>query len=222
MTAAWQLAHIRGVDYADLPGAARVVLPAAYFADAQVAAPGPWAPALEAVSVPANYTIQTPDAAEITRVTPGSVMQGQAVPLTVTGVNFAPPGAPPLTAQSFAVTTADGSPSGVSLTLASGGTISDTQASLLAAVDAQAPPGPRTLTVGAFSLANCLTVVPRPLATGCDTAQLLQQLSPVTQVITVTGQAFSSPAVTLTGSNLVSCQLTSSTATLLTVTVTIA
>ncbi len=225
VTAAWQLAHIRGVDYADLPGAARVVLPAAYFADAQAAAPGPWAPALAAVSVPASYTIQTPGAAEITSVTPGSVMQGHAVPLTVTGVNFAPsdapPGTPPLTAQSFAVTAAGGGYIGVSLT--ADGTISDTQAPLMATADAQAPPGPRNLTVGAFSLANCLTVVPRPLATGCDTAQLAQQIRrSVTQVVRVTGQAFSSPAVTLTGSNLVGCELTSSTATLLTVTVTIA
>ena len=225
VTAAWQLAHIRGVDYADLPGAARVVLPAAYFADAQAAAPGPWAPALAAVSVPASYTIQTPGAAEITSVAPGSVMQGHAVPLTVSGVNFAPsdapPGTPPLTAQSFAVTTADGGYSGVSLT--ADGTISDTQAPLMATADAQAPPGPRNLTVGAFSLANCLTVVPRPLATGCDTAQLAQQIRrSVTQVVRVTGQGFSSPAVTLTGSNLVDCELTSSTATLLTVTVTIA
>jgi hypothetical protein len=224
VTAAWQLAHIRGVDYADLPGAARVVLPAAYFADAQVAAPGPWAPALAAVNVPASYTIQTPPA-EITNVTPPSVMQGQTVSLTVTGVNFAPsdplPGTPPLTSQSFAVTTADGSYGDVSLTL--GGTITDTQVPLVASADLRATPGPRNLTVGAFSLANCLTVVPRPLAIGCDTAQLAQQIGrSVTQVITVTGQAFGNPAVTLTGSNLVSCQLTSATATQLTVTVTIA
>jgi hypothetical protein len=224
VTAAWQLAHIRGVDYADLPGAARVVLPAAYFADAQVAAPGPWAPALPAASVPASYTVQTPGAAQIISVTPGTMMQGQAVALTVAGVNFAPsdapPGAPPLTAQSFAVTTADGSISGVSLT--ANGTISDTQAPLQATVDAHATPGPRNLTVGAFSLANCLTVIPRPLATGCDTAQLAQQLRrPVTQIVRVTGQAFSSPVVTLTGSALVGCELTGFTPTLLTVTVTI-
>jgi hypothetical protein len=227
VTAAWQVAHIRGVDYADLPEPARVVLPAAYFADAQVAASDPWVPALQAVSVPQNYTKQTPDAAEITSVTPVSLMQGQAVPLTVTGVNFAPsdapPGTPPLTYQSFAVTTADGSNSGVSLT-AGAGTVSDTQAPLLATVATNATPGPRNLTVGGFSLANCLTVVPRPLATGCDTAQLAQRIGlPVTQVITVTGQAFSSPAVTLTGSALVmSCVVTSSTATVLKVTVTIA
>ena len=222
VTAAWELAHIRGVDYADLPGAARVVLPAAYFTNAQVAAPGPWAPALAAVSVPSNYTIQTPGAAEITHVTLGTVMQGQSsVPLAVTGVHFTPPGKPPLTSQAFSVTTADGSPSGVSLI--SAGTISDTQAPLLASVDQHAAPGPRNLTVGAFSLANCLTVVPRPLVTGCDTAQLTQQIRrEVTQVVTVTGQGFSSPAVTLTGSTLVSSQLTSSAATQLTVTVTIA
>jgi hypothetical protein len=221
VTAAWQLAHIRGVDYADLPGPARVVMPAAYFTDAQVAAPGPWVPALAAVSVPSNYTMQAPGAAEITGVTPVTVMQGQdGAPLTVTGVNFAPPGVPPLTSQAFSVTTADGSYSGVSLT--SAGTMTNNQAPLLASVDQHATPGPRNLAVGAFLLANCLTVVPRPLATGCDTAQLSQQMGrQVTQVITVTGQAFSSPAVTLTGSTLVSCQLTNSAATRLTVTVTI-
>ena len=224
VTAAWQLAHIRGVDYADLPDAARVVLPAAYFADAQVAAADAWAPALAAVRVPQNYTKQTPDAAEISNVTAASLMQGQAVTLTVTGLNFAPadapPGTPPLTYKSFAVTAAGSSQSGVTIT--NGEIIGNTQASLVATVDAQAPPGPRNLTVGAFSLPNCLTVVPRPVATGCNTAQLAQQLRrPVTQVITVTGQGFLNPTVTLTGSDLVSCSLASHTATVLTVTVTI-
>jgi hypothetical protein len=199
-------------------------LPAAYFADAQVAASDAWAPALAAVSVPQNYTKQTPEAAELINVTPGSLMQGQSMTLTVTGVNFAPPdpppGTPPVTYKSFAVTTTGSSQSGVTIT--NGEIISNTQASLVATVDAQAGPGPRNLSVGAFSLPNCLTVIPRPLATGCDTTQLAQQLlRPVTQVVTVTGQGFSNPVVTLTGSDLVSCSLTSHTATLLTVTVSI-
>jgi hypothetical protein len=91
------------------------------------------------------------------------------------------------------------------------------------AVDPQAQAGPRGLSVGTFTLANCLTLSPQPRAAGCDTTALSQQMTPVTQVITVTGQAFGQPAISsATGSSLVSWQLTSASATQLQVTASVA
>ncbi len=205
------------------------MLPAAYVSDDPVARPGPWAPKLTQLSVPANYLTQAPAVTITPPVTPATLLQGTSnVQLTVTGVNFAPsdPGAHPLTPASFTVTAADGSSSGVTVNPA-GSTVSDTQATLSVTIDPQATLGPRNLSAGSSTLANCLTIAPQPLATGCDTARLTQAMTDVTHVITVTGQAFNQPSITLTsqdpqGAGLVSCQLTSSTGSLLRITAIIA
>jgi hypothetical protein len=229
VTAARDLAHIRGADYADLPATARLVLPAAYFSDDPVARPGPWAPKLTQLSVPANYLTQAP-AVTISKVTPSTLLQGQAgVPLTVTGNNFKPsdPGAHPLTPSSFSVTFADGSADS-HVTISPNGTISAGTAALAVTIDPQAALGPRSLAAGSATLTNGLTIAPQPLATGCDTARLAQAMTEVTHVITVTGQAFSGPSITLTsqgqdqGAGLVTCRLTSSTESVLLITATIA
>ena len=200
VTAARDVAHIRGVDYADLPAPARLVLPAAYYPDSLADKPGPWVPALPALSVPANYTQQTPDKAKLISVSPASLAQGQALAqLAVTGANFAPAGVapppPPVTAAQFSVTTVDGSTRWVTVSAAN--TIGDTEVNLTVSVDAHAPTGPASLTLGTSTIAGGLTITPQPLATYCDTARLAQAMTPVTQVITVTGQAFSRPAATI-------------------------
>lgn len=228
VTAARDLAHIRGADYADLPAPARLVLPAAYVSNDPVARPGPWAPKLTQLSVPANYLTQAP-AVTINKVTPATLLQGASdAQLTVTGLNFKPsdPGAQPLTPASFTVTATDGASSGVTVNPA-GSAVSDTQATLSVTIDPQATLGPRSVSAGSATLTNCLTIAPQPLATGCDTARLTQATTQVTHVITVTGQAFNQPDITLTaqdpqGAGLVSCQLTSSTGSLLQITATIA
>jgi hypothetical protein len=215
-----QLAHVRGVDYADLPGTARQVLPAAYLANAPVPASEPWSPALPQLAVPGTYLAQTAGAVEITSVavTSGSLEQAQTCQLTVAGQNFAPSGPstpPPLPFSAFTVPGG-----GVTIT---GGTVTDSQAILRVSVDAQAQTGLRSLSVGTFTLANCLTIAPQPQATGCNTTALSQQMTAVTQVITVTGQALSQASISAaSGSPLVTWQLTSASAAQLQITASIA
>ena len=220
VASARELAHIRGVDYADLPGTARQVLPAAYLANAPVPAPGPWSPALPQLAVPGTYLAQTAGAVEITSVavTGGSLEQAHTCQLTVTGQNFAPPGPGTPSPLVFSAFTVPGG--GVTTT---GGTVTDTRAILTVSVDPQAQTGPRSLSVGTFTLANCLTVAPQPRASGCNTTALSQQMTAVTQVITVTGQAFSQASVSASsGSPLVTWQLTSASAAQLQITASIA
>jgi hypothetical protein len=220
VASARELAHVRGVDYADLPGPARQVLPAAYIANAAVPAPGPWSPALAQLAVPGTYLTQTAGAIEITAVTvsAGSLEQAQTCQLTVSGQNFAPSGPaapPPLPFSAFTVPEG-----GVTITA---GTVTDSEAILSASVDPQAPTGLCSLSVGTFTLANCLTVAPQPRATGCDTTALSQQMTAVTQVITITGQALSHASISsTTGSSMVTWQLSSTGAAQVQVTASIA
>jgi hypothetical protein len=216
VNAARDLAHIRGVDYADLPAPARLVFPAAYFSNPPVARPGPWKPptGLSPLDVPANYPAQAPPAQINSVSVQGAaqpvLQQGAAGQLDVAGANFAPSGpdaSPPLTYSSFTVTAATGGgKSGVVIT---GGTVSDTLATLSVSVDPQAPPGPRGLAAGAVTVTNCLTITPQPRVTGCDTARLAQETTMTTQVITVTGQALAQPVVALSKQALVTVQGTS-------------
>jgi hypothetical protein len=118
------------------------------------------------------------------------------------------------------------------VTISAANTIGDTQVNLTVSVDPHAPTGPASLTLGTSTLAGHLTITPQPLATYCDTARLAQAMTPVTQVITVTGQAFSQPAVAIALSavqtvpgrhtNPVSVLSTTSTASELLITVAIA
>jgi hypothetical protein len=219
VTSALELAHIRGVDYADLPATAQSVLPAAYFANPVVAAPGPWSPALPQLDVPGSFLAQTPGAVQITSV----LVQGQPLEqagtaeLVVAGENFVSSGAgTPVPLQPSAFVVPGG---GVTVT---GGTVTSTQAILQVLVDPQAAPGSRSLQVGTFTLADCLTIAPQPRATGCDTTQLSQGMTAVTQVINVTGQALTAASVSpASGSALVTWRLTSADATQLQITASI-
>jgi hypothetical protein len=219
VAAARDLAHIRGVDYADLPSAARQVLPAAYLANPPVPPPGPWAPVLPQLEVPGNHLAQAQGAIEISSVSVSGapLEQGKNGQLVVTGASFAPAGqgVPPLPPSAFTV-----SGSGVTIT---GGTVSNSQATLTVAVDPQAETGPRAMTVGTFTLPGCLAIAPQPRATSCDTTRLSQGTAVTTQAITVTGQELARATVAAaSGSALVTWQLTSVSAAQLQVTATIA
>ena len=223
VASARDLAHVREVDYLDLPGAARQVLPAAYFANPQQPPPpGPWSPVLSELGVPGNYLSQT-QAPQITSVTGGPLEQAKAGQLTVAGQGFAPAGPTGPVPLPFSAFTVDGG--GVTV---NGGSVTPTQATLSVAVDPQAATGLRSLTVGTVTLPNCLTIAPQPRATGCDTTILSQGLTQVTHMITVTGQALSQAtratltfAGTQTPSPFVSIHIASVTATQLQLTATI-
>ncbi|HEV2375602.1 MAG TPA: hypothetical protein VGS19_25995 [Streptosporangiaceae bacterium] len=216
VASARDLAHVRGVDYLDLPGTARQVLPAAYFANPQVPPPGPWSPVLSPLGVPGNYLSQT-QAPTITSVAGGPLEQAKTGQLTVTGQGFAPPGPAGPVPLPFSAFTVDGGD--VTIT---GGRVTGTQATLNVAIAPQAVTGPRGLSVGTSTLPNCVTIVPQPRATGCDTTVLSQGMTVVTHVITVTGQALSAQTTaTLTGSSLVHTQVTGVTATQFQLTATI-
>jgi hypothetical protein len=201
------LAHARGADYADLPAAARQVLPAAYFGNPTALKPGPWPPVLPELGVPPGYLIQTLEAVSISAVSvlTGALEQAKTGQLTVTGMNFAPAGSPALPPSAFAVT-------GGGVTVL-GGTITNTQATLNVTVDPNAATGARGVSVGTATLANCVTINPQPRATGCDTTMLAQALTPVTRTVTVTGQALTAATFTATGGPTVTWQLASRSAT---------
>ena len=211
------LAHARGVDYADLPGAARQVLPAAYFANAARPSPGPYPPVLAQLGVPAGYMVQTLGAVTISgvSVTGGALEQSKSGQLTVTGINFAPAGASALPPSAFAVTGG-----GVTVT---GGTVTNAQAILSVTVDPSAAPGVRGVSVGTATLPNCVTINLQPRATGCDTTRLSQAMTAVTQTVMVTGQALASASIAAaTGGPTVTWRLSSASSTQLLITVTIA
>jgi len=217
VASARDLAHVRGVDYEDLPAAARQVLPAAYFANPPVPPPGPWSPALADLSVPGSYLSQAVGGIEISSVSGGPLEQAKSAQIVVAGTNFAPTAvsAGQLPPSAFSV-----SGSGVTVT---SGTVSNTQATLTVAVDPQAAPGPRSLTAGTYTLANCLTIAPQPRAISCDTTKLSQGSAAITQLIMVTGQAMTQATVaSASGSALVTWHLASASASELTITATIA
>jgi hypothetical protein len=207
VTTARNLAHARGVDYADLPGAARQVLPAAYFANPTALKPGPWSPALAQLAVPSGFLVQTLGAVSISAVSVGAaLMQAKTGQITVMGTNFAPPGPlgtpTPLPPSAFTVVGG-----GVTVT---GGPVTNTRAVLSVAVDPNAVTGVRDLSVGVATLAKCVTINPQPRATGCDTIKLSQGMAAVSQVITVTGQALAAASILpTTGSANVTWQVTS-------------
>jgi hypothetical protein len=214
-------AHARGVDYLDLPGAAREVLPAAYFANPTELKPGPWPPAVAQLAVPSGYMVQTHGAVTIASVAAtsldggGPLEQSKPGTITVTGMNFAPAGGNALPPAAFTVVGG-----GVTVT---GGTVANTQAILSVTVDPNAAPGVRSLSVGTATRADCVTIIRQPRATGCDTARLAQAMSAVTQTVTVTGQALGGASIaSATGGPTVTWQLASTSSTQVLITVTIA
>jgi hypothetical protein len=217
VASARNLAHARGADYLDLPGAAREVLPAAYFADATELKPGPWRPVLPQLAVPSGYMVQTLGAVTISTVSVagGALEQSKAGQITVTGMNFAPAGGNALPPSAFTVTGG-----GVTVT---GGTVANTQAVLSVTVDPNAAPGVRGLSVGTATLANCVAIHQQPRATGCNTTRLAQAMSEVTQTVTVTGQVLGGASIaSATGGPTVTWQLASASSTQVLITVKIA
>jgi hypothetical protein len=104
-----------------------------------------------------------------------------------------------------------------------GGTVTNTQAVLSVAVDPNAGTGARGLSVGAATLANCVTINPQPRATGCDTTRLTQAMSAVTQTITVTGQALAAASISpTTGSAKVTWRVASASGAQVLISVTVA
>ena len=214
-------AHARGVDYLDLPGAARAVLPAAYFANPVKlkVTPGPWPTAPAQLAVPPGYMVQTLGQVSIATVsaaslTGGALEQSKPGTIAVTGVNFAPAGVA-LPATAFTVVGG-----GVTVT---GGTVTNEQANLTVTVDPNATPGVRSLTVGTATLANCVTINPQPRATGCNTTRLAQAMSEVTQTVTVTGQLLGGASIaSATGGPTVTWLLASASSTQILITVKIA
>jgi hypothetical protein len=221
VASARNLAHARGADYLDLPGAAREVLPAAYFANPVKlkATTGPWPTAPAQLAVPPGYMVQTLGKVTITPggvpPTGGTLEQSKPGTITVNGMNFAPAGGTALPPTAFSV--AGG---GVTVT---GGTVSNTQAILSVTVDPNAAPGLRSLTVGNAVRDNCVTINPQPRATGCDTTRLAQAMSAVTQTITVTGQVLGGASIaSATGGPTVQWQVASTSSTKVLITVKIA
>jgi hypothetical protein len=217
VASARDLAHARGADYLDLPGAAREVLPAAYFANPTEPKPGPWPPVLAQLGVPAGYLVQTLGAVTVSAVSVagGALEQSKTGQITVTGINFAPAGGTALPPSAFTVTGG-----GVTVT---GGTVANTQAVLAVTVDPNAPPGVRGLSVGTATLASCVTINQQPRATGCNTTLLSQAMSAVTQTVTVTGQALAGASIaSATGGPTVTWHLASASSTQVLITVTIA
>lgn len=212
---AHDLAHARGADYADLPAAARQVLPAAYFANRSVLKPGPWPAVLPELEVPPGYMVQTLEAVSISgvSVTGGALEQSKTGQITVTGMNFAPASTPALPPTAFAVP-------GGGVTIVSG-TVTNTQATLNVTVDPDAPAGTRTLTVGTASRASSVTINLQPRATGCDTTRLSQAMTVVTQTVTVSGQALTGATISASGAPAVTFQLASRSATQVLITATI-
>ena len=216
VTTARNLAHIRGVNYLDLPAAARQVLPAAYLPNPTAYKPGPWPAALAQLATPAGYMVQTLGAVTISNVTVGGGALEQSKPgqITVTGMNFAPAGGTALPPSAFTVLGG-----GVTVT---GGSVTSTQAVLAVTVDPNAAPGSRGLSVGTASRPNCVTIIQQPRATACSVTRLAQAMTAVTQTITVTGQALAGASIaSTTGSPMVSWQLSQSTSTQLVISVTI-
>jgi hypothetical protein len=216
VASARDLAHARGADYADLPPAARQVLPAAYVPNPTVLRPGPWPAALPALGVPPGYMVPTQESISISAVSVsgGALEQSKSGQLTVTGLNFVPAGGQALPPSAFTVT-------GGGVTVLSG-TITNTQATLNVTVDPDAAAGLRSLTAGSATLAGCVTVSLQPRATGCDTTRLTQALTEVTQTITVSGQALTAATITATGTPVVTCQVASRSSTQVLITATIA
>ena len=214
-------AHARGVDYLDLPGAAREVLPAAYFANPVKlkVTPGPWPTAPAQLAVPPGYMVQTLGQVSIATVsavslTGGPLEQSKPGTIAVTGVNFAPAGVA-LPATAFTVVGG-----GVTVT---GGTVTNEQANLTVTVDPNATPGVRSLSVGAATKPNCVTIDPQPRATGCNTTRLAQAMSEVTQTVTVTGQVLGGASIaSATGGPTVTWLLASASSTQVLITVKIA
>lgn len=220
VASARNLARVRGVDHADLPSAARLVLPAAYFLNPTAPAGGHWTSVLPQLGLPGTFSAQTLAAVQITSVsvTGAPLEQAKTGQIVVNGVSFAPsvPAAPPpLPPSAFTV---DGG--GVSVT---GGTVTDTQATLEVTVDPQAATGLRSLRVGTFVLPDCLTIAPQPRATSCNTSKLSQGMAAATKAITVTGQALAQATVEpSTRPDLVTWQLTTASDAQVQVTATIA
>jgi hypothetical protein len=217
VTSARNLAHARGADYLDLPGAAREVLPAAYFANPTEPKPGPWPPVLTQLDVPSGYMVQTLGQVTISTVSVsgGALEQSKPGQITVTGMNFAPVGGTALPPTAFTVVGG-----GVTVT---GGAVSDTQATLSVTVDPDATPGIRSFSVGQATLANCVTINLQPRATGCDTTRLAQAMTEVTQTVTVTGQVLNGASIaSATGGPTVTWQLASASSTQVLITVQIA
>jgi hypothetical protein len=181
ITTGLDLAHARSVDYPDLPGLARLVLPAAYFRN-----PDEGHSAIPA-SLPSTYLQQIPKTASISGVDPVTIVQGAQGVITLHGANFTQ-----LTAAAFTV-------NGVGVTVNGGSINSDTSSTLLVSVDVNAPTGTRNVRLGAaVSSDSHVTIAPQPRATYCNTVQLSQALSDVTKTITVTGRGLTGANVTLT------------------------
>jgi hypothetical protein len=223
VASARDLAHARGVDYLDLPGAAREVLPAAYFANPTKlkTQPGTWPTAPAQLAVPPGYMVQTQGQVSISKVTATSLTgapleQSKPGTITVNGMNFAPAGGTALPVTAFTV-------AGGGVTVTSGTVSSNTQANLDVTVDPNATPGIRSLSVGLATLANCVTINPQPRATSCDTTRLAQAMSEVTKTVTVTGQVLAGASIaSATGGPVVTWQLASASSTQVLITVTIA
>ncbi|HEX2645749.1 MAG TPA: hypothetical protein VHO95_00835, partial [Candidatus Dormibacteraeota bacterium] len=196
------LAHARTVDYADLPGLARLVLPAAYFRN-----PDQQTAALPA-TLPPSYLQPVPHA-DITSVDPVRIIQGKTGDVTVHGSNFAVVKPTDFSVDGDGVTITSGS-------IDPGGAL----ATLHASVAANATPSARHVHVSSsVSPLASVTVAPTPRATYCDTVQLTQQLFEVIQRVTVTGVGLSGAAVSLTGYDLSPAVVTADTTVLVTVTI---
>jgi hypothetical protein len=216
-------AHARGVDYLDLPGAAREVLPAAYFANpvklkSQL---GPWPTAPAQLGVPSGYMVQTLGLVTISPggipPTGGTLEQGKPGTITVNGTNFAPDGGAALPPTAFTVV------GGGVTVLTEGSLVENTRAVLSVTVDPNAAPGVRSLSVGKAVCPDCVTINLQPRATGCDTTRLAQAMSEVTQTVTVTGQVLGGASIaSATGGPTVTWQLASASSNKVLITVKIA